>query len=181
MRVRFWGTRGSLPKPKQELLRYGGNTSCVQITGDDGSLLILDSGTGIHDLGLELTAQNNGPIRGHLLITHTHWDHIQGFPFFAPLFNPVNSWDLYAPGGMGQELENILSGQMSYNYFPVTLDELGSNIQFHNLREGRLTIGSIRVSTHFTNHPAMTLRYRFESGGQVVVYIPDHEPSSLYP
>src|SRR5262249_23281991 len=97
MRVRLWGTRGSIAKPGPSTMRYGGNTSCVEVRADDGTLIVLDCGTGAHDLGGALLAGANGPLRGHLLITHTHWDHIQGFPFFAPLFIPGNEWDIYAP------------------------------------------------------------------------------------
>src|SRR4051794_15263679 len=114
MRIRFWGTRGSLAKPGSSTLRYGGNTSCVEARADDGTLIVFDCGTGAHGLGLDLMAADPSPSRGHLLITHTHWDHIQGFPFFEPLFRKDAQWDLYAPGGLGQSLENTLSGQMEY-------------------------------------------------------------------
>src|SRR3712207_506368 len=125
MRIRFWGTRGSLAKPGPSTLRYGGNTSCVEVRTADGTLIVLDCGTGAHGLGQALVASGKRPLRGHLLITHTHWDHIQGFPFFAPLFIPGNEWDLYAPGGLGQHLEATLAGQMEYTYFPVRLGDLG--------------------------------------------------------
>src|SRR5262249_4992838 len=128
MRIRFWGVRGSLPKPGPTTLRYGGNTSCVELRADDGTLVILDCGTGAHGLGQALVAAAERPIRGHLLISHTHWDHIQGFPFFAPLFASGNEWDIYAPGGLGQELAATLAGQMQYTYFPVSLDQLGATI-----------------------------------------------------
>src|SRR5262249_40135012 len=96
MRGRFWGTRGSVAQPGPATVRYGGNTSCVEVRADDGTLIVLDCGTGAHALGQALMAGPR-PVRGHLLITHTHWDHIQGFPFFAPLFVPGNEWDVYAP------------------------------------------------------------------------------------
>ena len=118
MRVQFWGTRGSLAKPGPTTLRYGGNTSCVEVRTADRTRIVLDCGTGAHGLGLALAASAEHPLRGHLLITHTHWDHIQGFPFFAPLFVRDNEWDIYAPGGLGQQLEVTLAGQMEYTYFP---------------------------------------------------------------
>jgi CheY-like chemotaxis protein len=178
VQVRFWGTRGSIAKPGPSTIRYGGNTSCVEVRTDDGTVLVLDCGTGAHGLGQALVASTSGPIHGHLLITHTHWDHIQGFPFFAPLFEREGVWDLYAPGGMGLRLEAALSGQMEYTYFPVTLAQLGANIRFHDLTEGAFSIGDIRVTARYLNHPALTLGYRIEVGGATVVYATDHEPHS---
>jgi CheY-like chemotaxis protein/glyoxylase-like metal-dependent hydrolase (beta-lactamase superfamily II) len=175
MDVRFWGTRGSIAKPGPGTVRYGGNTSCVEVRGDDGTLIVLDCGTGAHGLGQALLAQ--GPrCDGHLMITHTHWDHIQGFPFFAPLFVPGNTWDIYAPGKLGHQLEQTLSGQMEYNYFPVTLGQLAATIRFHDLAEGEFAIGGVRVVARYLNHPALTLGYRLESGGTSIVYSVDHEP-----
>ena len=101
MHIRFWGTRGSLPKPGPTTVRYGGNTSCVEVRTAGGTLIVLDCGSGAHDLGQALLAEASGPLHGHLFITHTHWDHIQGFPFFAPLFVPNHVWDIYGPGGLG--------------------------------------------------------------------------------
>ena len=102
MRIRFWGTRGSLAKPGPSTIRYGGNTSCVEVRAADGTLIILDCGTGAHDLGRNLVASGVHPIRGNFLLTHTHWDHIQGFPFFAPLLIKGNEWDVYAPRGLSR-------------------------------------------------------------------------------
>jgi CheY-like chemotaxis protein/phosphoribosyl 1,2-cyclic phosphodiesterase len=180
MRVRFWGTRGSLPQPGHSTLRYGGNTSCVEVRAADGTLVILDCGTGAYRLGRELMS-SSGPVYGHLLVGHTHWDHIQGFPFFAPLFAPGNVWELYAPGGRGQQLETILAGQMSYDYFPVTLEALQAEVHLHNLTEGVFDLGSIRVTAQYLNHPALTLGYRLEADGATLVYATDCEPHSLYP
>src|SRR5574341_1013034 len=178
MRIRFWGTRGSLAKPGPSTIRYGGNTSCVEVRAADGTLIILDCGTGAHDLGRSLMASGVHPIRGHLLITHTHWDHIQGFPFFAPLFVPGNEWDIYAPGGLGQRLEKTLAGQMEYTYFPVTLAQLGAAIRYHDRAEGSFMIGGVRVVTQYLNHPALAMGYRLEAGGVAVVYSTDHEPNA---
>jgi CheY-like chemotaxis protein/phosphoribosyl 1,2-cyclic phosphodiesterase len=176
MRIRFWGTRGSLAKPGPTTLRYGGNTSCVEVRTADGTLIILDCGTGAHGLGQALLASGERPLRGHLVITHTHWDHIQGFPFFAPLFVPGNEWDLYAPGGPGQQLETTLARQMEYTYFPVRLDELGATLRCHDLLEGAFDLGNVRARAHYLNHPALALGYRLEAGGVAVVYATDHEP-----
>jgi len=178
MRVRFWGTRGSIATPGPSTLRYGGNTSCVEVRTDDGTLIVLDCGTGGRPLGQALLASGQGPIHGHLLITHTHWDHIQGFPFFAPLFMPGNEWDIYAPGVTGRHLEETLAGQMEYTYFPVRLDQLGATIRYHDVVEGTFHIGGVKVTAHYLNHPALTLGYRLEAGGASVVYATDHEPHS---
>src|SRR5262245_25059478 len=181
MKVRFWGTRGSVAKPGPMTLRYGGNTSCVEIRSVDGPLVVLDCGTGAHGLGHSLMAAGEPSCNGHLMITHTHWDHIQGFPFFAPLFVPGNTWDIYAPGALGQQLERTLAGQMEYNYFPVTLAQLGATTHYHDLVEGHFAIGGVRVVTQYLNHPALTLGYRLESGGAVLVYSVDHEPHAPNP
>jgi CheY-like chemotaxis protein/phosphoribosyl 1,2-cyclic phosphodiesterase len=176
MRIRFWGTRGSLAKPGPTTVRYGGNTSCVEVRTDDGTLIILDCGTGAHGLGQVLAGGGADPVHGHLLITHTHWDHIQGFPFFAPLFVPRNVWDIYAPGGLGKRLEETLAGQMEYAYFPVTLEQLGATIRYHDLIEGTFDIGHVRVTARYLNHPGLTLGYRLQAGGAVLIYATDHEP-----
>jgi CheY-like chemotaxis protein/phosphoribosyl 1,2-cyclic phosphodiesterase len=176
MRIRFWGTRGSLATPGPTTLRYGGNTSCVEARANDGTLIVLDCGTGAHRLGQALMAEAKQPVRGHLMITHTHWDHIQGFPFFAPVFTAGSEWDLYAPSGLGERLEAVLSAQMQHPYFPVTLSQLSATIRYHDLVEGVLTVGGVRVVAQYLNHPALTLGYRLEADGASVVYAVDHEP-----
>ncbi|MBT3822686.1 MAG: response regulator [Nitrospinaceae bacterium] len=181
MKVRFWGVRGSLAKPGPTTVRYGGNTPCVQVTMDDGTENVFDCGTGIHGLGQQMMASGVSSHKGNLIITHTHWDHIQGFPFFVPLFVPGNEWNIYGPGGMGNQLNTTLSGQMSYSYFPIHLEALGATVRFSNLGEGFFDLGRARMFVRYTNHPSLTLAYRLESGGQTFVYIPDHEPHSLHP
>ncbi|MGQ4808195.1 Regulator of RpoS [Candidatus Entotheonellaceae bacterium PAL068K] len=181
MRVRFWGTRGSIAKPGKTTLRYGGNTSCVEVQAADGTLVVLDCGTGAHGLGRDLVEASDGPVHGYLLIGHTHWDHIQGFPFFAPLFVSDNTWQVYAPGGRGQQLKTSLAGQMAYEYFPIALEALHADVRFNDLKEGVFELGSIRVTTQYLNHPALTLGYRLEVDGATLVYATDHEPHSLFP
>jgi CheY-like chemotaxis protein/phosphoribosyl 1,2-cyclic phosphodiesterase len=146
----------------------------------DGTLIILDCGTGAHDLGRSLIMSGERPIRGHFLLTHTHWDHIQGFPFFAPLFIRGNEWDIYAPQGLGQRLEDTLAGQMEYTYFPVTLGQLDATIRYHELTEGAFDLGTVQVTTRYLNHPGLALGYRLEAGGVAVVYATDHEPHSRH-
>lgn len=179
VRVRFWGTRGSLAKPGPATLRYGGNTSCVEVRTADGTLIVLDCGTGAHDLGRALIAEGR-PTRGHLLISHTHWDHIQGFPFFGPLFTAGHEWDVYAPQGLGQRLEATLGGQMEFQYFPVTLKQLGATVRYHDLMEGTFAVGGATVTARYLNHPGVAMGYRIESAGVAVVYATDHEPHSLH-
>jgi CheY-like chemotaxis protein/phosphoribosyl 1,2-cyclic phosphodiesterase len=175
MRARFWGTRGSIAKAGASTLRYGGNTSCVEVRADDGTLVVLDAGSGIHELGLALMRSEAGT-RGNLLIGHTHWDHIQGFPFFAPFFSAEASWDVYAPGGRRHQ-----GALMSPDHHPIELDQLEARLRFQDLAEGEFTIGGIRVITQYLHHPALTLGYRFEADGQILVYATDHEPHSLHP
>src|SRR5215471_223070 len=177
MRVRFWGTRGSIAKAGPGTLRYGGNTSCVEVRTRAGTLLVLDCGTGAHGLGQAL-GEAGPPQRGHMLITHTHWDHIQGFPFFVPLFMRDSEWDVYAPRGLRESLRETLAGQMQYTYFPVTLDQLAATVRYHDLVEGEFAIADVRVTTRYLNHPALTLGYRLDADGAVVVYATDHEPHS---
>ncbi|MET0251678.1 MAG: GAF domain-containing protein [Novosphingobium sp.] len=176
MQVRFWGTRGSIAKPGPTTVRYGGNTSCVEVRLDDGQLLILDCGTGAHDLGRKLIAEGPMPLKGSVLISHTHWDHIQGIPFFAPFFIPGCEWDIYAPQGFGETLRTTLAGQMEYTYFPITPDAFGASIHYHNVSEGTFEIGGARIRTRYLNHPALTIGYRIEADGASLVYSCDHEP-----
>src|SRR5689334_16144905 len=146
--VTFWGTRGSIAKAGPTTVRYGGNTSCVSVRTDAGTLLVLDCGTGIHELGQVLT-RDGGRVDGHLLIGHTHWDHIQGLPFFAPLFQPENVWHVYGPRGLDTSIDNTLAGQMQYTYFPVQLLDFGATIEYHDLVEGQFEIDDVTVTTGY--------------------------------
>ena len=179
MKVRFWGTRGSLAKPGPLTVRYGGNTSCVSVETASGTLLVIDCGTGVHELGQHLLATRKGPIRGHVLISHTHWDHIQGIPFFTPLFLAGHQWDFYAAQGFGESLRETLAGQMEYTYFPVTPEAFNASVHYHHLGEGSFRIGDALIRTRYLNHPALTLAFRIEVDGAVLVYACDHEPHAV--
>jgi CheY-like chemotaxis protein len=180
VQMRVWGCRGSLAAPGAETVRYGGNTSCVEVRAADGTVIVLDCGTGAHDLGRALLAPGERPERSHLLISHTHWDHIQGFPFFGPLFLPNTEWDVYAPRGLSRTLEATLAGQMEYAYFPITLSQMGATIRYHDIDEGAFEAGGVRVVAQFMNHPALALGYRLEADGVSIVYATDHEPHSRH-
>lgn len=175
MKVRFWGTRGSLAKPGPTTVRYGGNTSCVEVWSTGGTRLVIDCGTGGHELGQAILREGQ-PSRGHMLISHTHWDHIQGIPFFAPFFVPGHRWQIYGPQGLSDSLKDTLAGQMEYTYFPVALDAFGADVSYNNLGEGRLVIDDVVITTRYLNHPALALAFRIEADGAVLVYACDHEP-----
>lgn len=176
MIVRLWGTRGSIATPGPSTIEFGGNTSCAEVVTDAGARFIFDCGTGARLLGGYLLAQKTRPITGTILLTHTHWDHIQGFPFFAPLFIPGNEFRVCGPPGANLSLPEVLSGQMEYTYFPVELAQLGAKIQYQDLAEGTHEIDGARVSAQVLNHPAIALGYRVEADGVSVLYLCDHEP-----
>ena len=180
MHVRFWGTRGSIPKPGRNTLRFGGNTSCVEVRTAADTLVIIDCGSGLHDLGQALVSAGKRALSGHILVSHTHWDHIQGIPFFAPFFVSGSEWDIYAPKGLGQSLHDTLAGQMQYAYFPVQLDQMNAKIRYHELIEGDFQLGDVSVRTQYLNHTALTLGFRLEADGTALVYASDHEPFSRY-
>ena len=138
--VRFWGTRGSIPTPGRSTLRYGGNTACVEIRAGE-NILLFDCGSGVREAGLALMRESEGrPIRVHLFVSHTHWDHIQGFPFFVPAYVPGNQASIYSLRGSDKSLEKIFTGQMDTNYFPVDLSAMLAQLQFVEL-DGTVEIG----------------------------------------
>jgi phosphoribosyl 1,2-cyclic phosphodiesterase len=176
MLARFWGTRGSIAAPGPGTTRFGGNTSCVELRTPSGGILVLDCGTGARPLGNRLLAGASGPLSATILLTHTHWDHIQGFPFFAPLFQPDNLFKVYGPEGANLSLRDVLAGQMEHHYFPVELNQLAARITYENLCEGTYEIEGVRVRAQQMNHPSPTLGYRIEADGRSVCYLCDHEP-----
>jgi len=175
VRVRFWGTRGSVASAGSHTIRYGGNTACVSVTADDGTRVVLDCGTGARPLGAALL--DDDPTRPiALFITHTHWDHIQGFPFFAPAYAAGATITVYGGPGLERTTEAALVGQMEHTYFPVHLRKLRAALRFQELGEGSLDIGPFQAHAQYVNHTALALAYRLEAGGARVVYATDHEP-----
>ena len=180
MHVVFWGTRGSIPTPGPSTVRYGGNTACVEVRTSSGTLLILDSGTGIRELGLRLLRQG-GPVAGHILLGHTHWDHISGFPFFTPAFMSGNSFRIFGARDLDRSLQSVLAGQMHQTYFPVPLGDLRAELRFEELDEGEFQVEDVLIRTHYLNHTSVCMGYRLEADGASVAYISDHEPYGLSP
>ncbi|MEF2146056.1 MAG: MBL fold metallo-hydrolase [Desulfovibrionaceae bacterium] len=177
MRVRFWGVRGSTPVPGKGTVRYGGNTSCIEIRSRSGDLVILDGGTGIRPLGLELAKSD--PLTCAIFITHPHWDHIHGLPFFAPLFIPGNTVDIYCPPDPihMRGAEYILENQMIYPHFPIRRAELRADVRLLTLSEGQyVEVGDLTIGNVLMNHPSMNLGYRVEGDGASLFFTGDHEP-----
>jgi phosphoribosyl 1,2-cyclic phosphodiesterase/ActR/RegA family two-component response regulator len=174
--VRFWGVRGSIPVPGPATLRHGGNTACVEFRGA-GEIVILDSGTGIRPLGEALSAEfKDQPLQLTLLITHSHWDHVQGFPFFKPAYDAANHIRILGFEGAGEGLAGIFSGQMESPYFPIGLGQLPVHLVFEELRSMEFEIGRVQLRAAFANHPGVCVSYRLNTRRGSVAYLPDHEP-----
>jgi len=175
-RVRFWGVRGSIATPGPSTVKFGGNTTCVEVRADE-QLIVLDAGTGIRQLGRHLMGEFSGqPMNLHVLITHTHWDHIQGFPFFIPAYVPSNHITVLGYEGARQGLESALMGQMESAYFPVSMRKMPSNLNIEEQTENRFKIGKIQVETFFANHPGVCVGYRLNTTAGSIVFLPDNEP-----
>jgi len=174
-RVKFWGVRGSIPTPGQSTVFFGGNTSCVEVRAD-GEIIILDAGSGIRPLGSALAQEFAGkPIEINLLVTHTHWDHIQGFPFFVPAYDPRNRVHILGYEGARDGLAATLAGQMESPYFPIALKQMPGNIVIEELKEMTFVVGSVRVEACFSNHPGVCVGYKLFTEGGTLVYLPDTE------
>lgn len=175
MQVKLWGTRGSLATPGPDTARYGGNTSCVEVRGNAGTLLVLDAGTGIRRLGISLPPDLK---RVDILLTHVHMDHIQGLGFFAPLYNPNVEVHIWGPASSTQRLAWRLKRYLSPPLFPIRLTELACKLSIHEVPCGEVDIGEFQVSAALVCHPGPTVGYRIKSAeGRVLTYLPDHEPA----
>jgi len=177
MKVKFWGVRGSIPSPGPHTVRYGGNTTCLEIRTDDDQLIILDGGTGIFPLAQTLLGEL--PLDVHIFNTHSHWDHIQGLPFFIPIFIPGNTIRLYGSfdivSGLGPE--RIMTNQMQYSYFPVREIEMKSRVEYLTVMPGEpIRVGAATVTPVLLNHPVMNTGFRIDSNGKSVFFTGDHEP-----
>jgi len=182
MKVRFWGVRGSIPSPGPDTEKYGGNTACIEIrVGDGERLLIVDAGSGIRALGNYLMANDlpKGPISADIFLSHTHWDHIMGFPFFTPIYIPGTTLKVHGPVSFEDDpLEDVVGGQMKYRYFPVNLGELASEIDYVRLKEDpEIDMGNgLKLATKLLNHPITALGYRFDYNGKSICTCYDTEP-----
>jgi phosphoribosyl 1,2-cyclic phosphodiesterase len=178
MKVKFYGTRGSIPICDREFQEFGGNTTSLMLTGDDGQVAILDAGSGIRNLGKDLIASGHQQVGTMFLaFSHFHWDHIQGFPFFAPAYDPRRHFTISAFGRGGEvvDLKSIFAGQMQQEYFPLTLDQMGATFVFLEPEEDVFEHGPVRVISYKHNHPGGAYTYRFESKGKVLVFCTDIE------
>jgi phosphoribosyl 1,2-cyclic phosphodiesterase len=182
-RLRFWGTRGSIPTPGSATVRYGGNTPSIEVRAPSGGLILLDAGTGIRELGRALIARANGsPITGDIFLTHAHWDHIQGIPFFAPAFQRGNRFTIWGAKSLAASIRRVVRDQMSPVVFPVAFEELAATFDFRELIDERHTSDGFDVRAFSVRHPGGALGYRFSSRasnatarGAVFVYISDNE------
>ena len=178
--LRFWGVRGSIPTPGPATVRFGGNTSCVEVRAQ-GEILILDGGTGLRPLGRELINEfQDRHLNLTLLLTHTHWDHIQGLPFFPPIYQPHCRLRILGFEGARRGLVNVLTGQMESPYFPVPFGELPGNIEVEELKDMEFQVGPVRVGAWFANHPGICVGYRIHTEQGTIAFFPDNEPHCRY-
>lgn len=177
MKLRFWGVRGSIPSPGPETVRYGGNTTCLEIRTDAGHLILIDGGTGIYRAAVSLIGSM--PLDVNILLTHTHWDHIQGLPFFIPIFIANNNIHIHGPSDpvTGSDIRHVMEVQLQHSYFPVLESELRANLAYHTLRSGEpIVIGDATITPVLMNHPVTNLGYRIDCNGKSFFFSGDHEP-----
>jgi phosphoribosyl 1,2-cyclic phosphodiesterase len=173
MKIKLLGTRGSIPAPGKDTIKYGGNTTCVDMTLNSGKKIIIDAGSGIRVLSNEILSKKINHI--NLFLTHSHWDHIQGFPFFTPIYIPNYSIRIFAASPTYERLLDILKGQMKSLYHPVPFKQIGANIQFEKIRKKGIVIDGVKISSILTNHPLETHAFKFEENGKIFVFMSDNE------
>lgn len=173
LRARCWGTRGSLPSPGRHSVRYGGNTSCLEVRADD-RVMIFDAGSGIRQLGQALEQEQN-EVDADLFLSHFHWDHIQGLPFFAPLYRAETRLRVHGARQGSADVQSLVAGQMGPIYFPVPFEALSARLDFHHLDENASTVGGAEVAAHRVRHPMNTFGFRVRSGDASIAYVPDNE------
>lgn len=185
MKFKFWGVRGSIPSPGPRTVRYGGNTTCIEVRTDNDTLLIIDAGTGIFPLAQALVAAPQRPIVAHIFITHSHWDHIHGLPFFSPLFVKDSAVHLYGAADTvtGKGIEHVMGTQLQYSYFPVGEAEMSATLSAHTLPVGAaVSVGDATVRNTVMSHPVTNLGYRIDCNGKSMFFSGDYEPPfNLYP
>jgi phosphoribosyl 1,2-cyclic phosphodiesterase len=171
-RIKFWGTRGSIAVPSPETLRYGGNTTCVELRAD-GEIIVLDAGSGIRPLGIALDREFQGrPIKLSLLVTHAHWDHIQGFPFFKPAYDSQSEIRIFGFDGTGVTFREIMTEPMKSPFFPITMRELSARMDINKLNEMKFSLGKLDIHAAFVNHPGVCAGYRIFTSGGSVAFLP---------
>ena len=183
VQVKFWGVRGTLPRPGPDTLKFGGNTSCVTMNFPRGQFFIFDAGSGIKEVGNHLMAGTSKRSEGKIFISHPHWDHINALPFFTPLYIPGNDYEILGPAHGSRTIERLVSDQMDGAYFPITVREFGARISYRDLREGRHDINGIQVDTMLLSHPGQCLGYRVTYKNRTICYVTDNEmfdPGSDY-
>lgn len=174
MKITIWGSRGSIASAGPETIRYGGNTACVQVDGPDGSVLVLDAGTGMRRAGSALAGDGRAL---HILLTHLHMDHVQSLGFFRPLFEPGREVHIWGPPSTTQDLRTRLTRYLSPPLFPVRIRDLESHVELHDAPDGRWSIGAFEIAAASVVHPGPTVGYRIEANGAAIAYLPDHEPA----
>lgn len=175
MEIRVWGCRGSIASPGPDSARYGGNTACVEVRLADGSVIILDAGTGIRPLGLAL--QKEKPVRIDVLLSHLHVDHLEGLGFFPPIWSADTEMHIWGPSSPVRSLAERIATYFSPPLFPVHLSEVPATVEFHDAPEGEWSIGDARLYSQPILHPGATVGYRIEADGRTLAYLTDHEPA----
>jgi phosphoribosyl 1,2-cyclic phosphodiesterase len=174
MNIKIWGCRGSISVPGPNTVKYGGNTTCYEIKSSSGERLIIDAGTGIRELGNAVLGEM--PLDTHLIFSHTHYDHVIGYPFFVPFFVPGNNFKVYGPALFNKSFRSVMTDLLSYSFFPVRLDEMAATMKFFDMKEETVEMGPFSVQAVYANHPVTTMAYRITCDGKTIIFTGDTEP-----